>query len=430
MKKLLMFTLSAALLMSLFSCSILYIVDNSESGSPITSNGDTTTTQSKPSDGEVYNEFASYINYRAALSNTHKKLTEDKKLTVVYFGGSVTSGYGATNNDAYSWRALIGKWLAKEYPDAEITNINRALGESGTYLGTHRVQSDIISAKPDLLFIEYSINDCYYNSTYEEAASQFETIIREVKSALPDTDIVTILVTDSYRLAENYEGKLHLQAQAHEDISRAYNIPTVHVGRALAAHVKYSNFNWGKYAIDIVHLNNDGYEYYYQVIREFMYNSLFNTDFSKPQKEFVMSDMISSSLFDGDRTRVDISNELLLRSEALGGKGVIWTDGSSLNNTVTTDAKGQLHFDSDSDVFAIKFSGTEISAYIFEKDISWLVSVDGGDFVTVTGASHNPTIFAKGLSSGEHTVRIKLQGTANVTVGSIFTRDATKATLK
>ena len=112
-------------------------------------------------------KYEEYINYRATLSNTYKKLTTDKQLTVVYFGGSVTDGYGATDNNVYSWRAKVGNWLTKQFPDAKINNINRAIGESGTYLGAFRVQMDVIAAQPDLLFVEYSINDLYYQSTYE-----------------------------------------------------------------------------------------------------------------------------------------------------------------------------------------------------------------------------------------------------------------------
>ena len=38
--------------------------------------------------------YDDYINYRDPLANTYRRLTEDKKLKAVYFGGSVTAGYG------------------------------------------------------------------------------------------------------------------------------------------------------------------------------------------------------------------------------------------------------------------------------------------------------------------------------------------------
>ena len=227
------------------------------------------------------NTYSEYNNYRAPLAHTYKKLTEDKELTVVYFGGSVTAGHGSSDREKYSWRALVGQWLDSHYPDAEIEHINRAVGESGTYLGTHRVQLDVIDSEPDLMFLEYSINDKYYGSSYEKAASQYETIVREVRKALPNTDIVTILVTDTGCLLNNKMGKLHTQAQAHEDIAQKYNIPTIHVGRYLAKVANYSVDEFrGTYAIDIVHLTDAGNAVYFECIEEFMHNSLLATDFT------------------------------------------------------------------------------------------------------------------------------------------------------
>ena len=46
--------------------------------------------------------YDDYINYRDPLANTYRRLTEDKKLKVVYFGGSVTAGYGSSNAGLYS----------------------------------------------------------------------------------------------------------------------------------------------------------------------------------------------------------------------------------------------------------------------------------------------------------------------------------------
>ena len=51
------------------------------------------------------------------LNNTNKKITHDKALNVVYFGGSVTSGAAASDPEKTSWRAIIGEYLVKKFPD-------------------------------------------------------------------------------------------------------------------------------------------------------------------------------------------------------------------------------------------------------------------------------------------------------------------------
>ena len=369
------------------------------------------------------NEYTEYTKYRKPLNNTYKKLTEDKELKVAYFGGSVTNGSGN------SWRLLTSKWFVDNFPEANVTNVNRACGESGTYLGTYRLQEDVIAIKPDLLFLEYSINDKYYGSTYAEAASQYETIVREVKQALPETDIITILVSDTGTLSANKQGKLHTQAQAHEDMAIIYDIPSLHVGRRLAEVCNYdANVFKPVYAKDIVHLTDAGNYVYYQVIEEYLHNSLFCTDFSTLPERNDELPVTQNKLFDGNRTHYECTPELLAESERLGGSGVARTGGNAYSNV--TEAEGNYVFNSTSDEFIFKFNGTDVALWSnYYKSNFFLISIDGGEYKEVEGSSHAPARIIEGLPSGDHTVGIKIKdATTNLKIYSIYTRDITKVT--
>ena len=48
----------------------------------------------------------------------------------------------------------------------------------------------------------------------------------------------------------------------------------------------------------------------------------------------------------------------------------------------------------------------------------------------MTTTAHNPAVIAENLASKEHTVKIKVVKNNGFTIGSLFTRDATKATKK
>ncbi len=370
-------------------------------------------------------EYDEYINYRKPLNNTYKKLTEDKELKVAYFGGSVTNGSGKSD----CWRALIGQWLIDNFPDAEITNVNRACGESGTYLGTYRLQGDVIAIKPDLVFLEYSINDKYYGSSYANAASQYETIVREIKQALPETDIVTVLVADTGTFSVNKQGKLHTQAQAHEDMAVIYDIPTLHVGRRIAEVCNYTASNFtGTYGTDGVHLTSAGNYIYYQVIEEFFHNSLLCTDFSALPERNDELPVTQNVLFDGNRTWYEPTPELLAKSEALGGQGVTRTSGSSYGDV--TESEGKYVFNSTTDEFFFEFDGTDVALWSnYYKDNYFLISVDGGAYTQVAGSSHAPARIVEGLAPGKHKIGIKIaDASTNLNIISIYTRDTSKAT--
>lgn len=399
-------------------------------------NGDGTMTAKFIAEGEELTQYADYINYRGNLTNTHTKLTTgDKSLNVVYFGGSVTNGTGASDRDSTSWRGLIGKWIADNFPEANVTNINRAVGESGSYLGSYRVKRDVIAENPDLLFIEYSINDYYSKASYEQAALQYETIVREVRSALPECDIVTILVTDSSQANNARKGTLHSQARAHEEMAALYNIPTIQVGRALADSLPEDwtyDDDWLLYMTDTVHPNDLGYKYYYKVIREFMYNSLIYSENDGTITEYELIDLQSDSLLDGNITVIDVDEELLAKSEELGGSGFeYFADSDSMHTyygDVRTSAEGA--------VFVLEMTGTELAAVISKTGTikQFYVKVDGGEYELKDISDKNPTIIYEGLTSKKHTIYIKpvitAESTGRIAIPAFYTRDAAYQTTK
>ena len=374
------------------------------------------------------NKFENYINYRTDLKNTYAKLTSgDKNLNVVYFGGSVTKGTGVSDADALSWRGLVGSWLKTTFPEANINNINRACGESGTYLGAYRFERDVIGANPDLLFLEYSINDYYYGSNKTKAASQFETIVRKVREQLPNCDIVTVLVTNE-SLAN---GTLHTQAQAHEEISAAYNIPTIHVGRALADALPagWTAADWDVYMGDGVHPNEAGYKFYFDVIEEFMYNSLVVANYDGTITAHAMPEMQSDTLFDGKVTVITPTEELLARSEELGGSGFVYNPkvyGPIDNYTGTFNNSG-----SEDPELVVEFTGTELVMLANTGISNFYVSVDGGEYELKSVNSHNPSVVTSGLRSAKHTVKIKpVLGGESIIIVALYSRDEAYQTAK
>lgn len=374
----------------------------------------------------THNDF---INYRGGMPNVYKKLLNNEKLNVVYFGGSVTAGAGLPTNadrEVDSWRAKIGSWLTNTFPNSNIKNINKAAGESGTYLGSYRIPY-LIAEDPDLLIIEYSINDYYYHSTYEDAAARFETIVREIKTALPDCDIITVLVTEKAFYTPSSNGELHEQARAHDDVAKYYNIPSIKVGCALTSQIAYAD--WNTYFSDIVHPTAAGYQLYYNCIEEFFDNALFHADYDDDYR-FVMPPVKSTYLFDGGRTVQNITPELVAESEAMGGSGYNWIerDDGETYGGIQPSTSG-------TDTFYFKFYGTEVALSFSHVGADYfpLISIDGGeDFVpTVRTLAHNPIVLAMDLEPGWHTVKITSACTSLANkIQAIYYVDASEHTLQ
>lgn len=193
------------------------------------------------------------VSEKRTLANTYKCLTEKKELNVLYIGGSLTVGTGSTNTEC--WRAYTTKWLKETYPDATINETNVAVGGTGSLFGLSRTKRDVITHKPDLVFVEFAMNDVYLGLTEAQAATYMEGIVRQINEALPSTDIIFVLTTDKSRVGKEYETRT-----GHIKIANFYGIPYIDVGAALVEPVNANG--WNEYATDVVHLNAKGYRLY------------------------------------------------------------------------------------------------------------------------------------------------------------------------
>ena len=81
------------------------------------------------------------------------------RLTVAFLGGSLSWGANATDPNKASWRALIGRRLEERYPDAHFKFVDAAIGGTGSGLGIFRLERDVIPYKPDIVFVEWLVND-------------------------------------------------------------------------------------------------------------------------------------------------------------------------------------------------------------------------------------------------------------------------------
>lgn len=408
-----------------------------------TTTTNTATTTDKPSwetpmTNYKSNNYTDCITYRTPLTNTYNKLTKDKELTVVYFGGSLTSGYGCTDRDKYSWRARSGQWLKDNFPQANIKTIDTAIGESGTYLGTYRVQKDVIGSKPDLLFIEYAINDTYSGATAAIAGLRFETIVREVRNALPYCDIVTVITTDRTYAAQSNSLMLFPTALGHSNIAQAYDLPVVNIGAGLVKNIAKIEKNnnwwsnkaiWDKYFLDNVHPFNNGHEQYYLCIKEYLENSLLNTNYSGfASKKRTVPAIVSEHLLDGNRQSIT-GEKLQTHFVADSSTNATYDPGTFVSSTSQTPHIGFYRVEKGGQA-TFTFEGTEIAIWTnLTSPAKLTYSVDGGAEKTISFDSHNPTPIASGLSSGKHTVTVSVSNTV-LKIGALFTRDETKQTTK
>lgn len=173
-------------------------------------------------------ESAKEVRVRDGVGNFLEKLNAGKPVTVAYLGGSITEMNG--------WRNMTTDWLRKANPKASVTEVQAAIGGTGSSLGVFRVGHDALDKNPDLLFVEFATND---SGVPDEAIwRNFDGIVQQTWARDPKTDIV-FAYTITTRMMNDYgEGRMNAAARAMEKLADHYGIPSVCFGPRVVALVK------------------------------------------------------------------------------------------------------------------------------------------------------------------------------------------------
>jgi len=178
---------------------------------------------------------AKEVQARGGLPNFFLKAqTTGAEVKIGYLGGSITAQRG--------WRVLTLDHFKKAYPQSTFTEINAAIGGTGSDLGVFRLQQDVLSKGPDLLFVEFAVNDG--GADPQRIIRAMEGIVRQTWKANPKTDICFVYTITEALSPPMLEGKLQRSASAMEKVADFYGIPTITLGMEVARLAKSGQLLW------------------------------------------------------------------------------------------------------------------------------------------------------------------------------------------
>ena len=162
---------------------------------------------------------AELVRPRDGLGNVLAKLRGGQAVNIAYLGGSITAAAG--------WRVKTREWFSREFRGAEVHEINAAIGGTGSDLGVFRVRRDALQHNPDLLFVEFAVNDG--GAAPQRIWQAMEGIVRQTWAANPRTDICFVY---TYRVGyetDLQQGLCPNAASAMEMLADNYGIPSINV---------------------------------------------------------------------------------------------------------------------------------------------------------------------------------------------------------
>ena len=155
---------------------------------------------------------------RGGMPNVLAKLAAGKDVAVAYLGGSITAQSG--------WRVMTLKWFQETYPKAKVREINAAIGGTPCGLGVFRLQQDVLRHKPDLVFVEFAVNDG--GTRPEDIWRAMEGIVRQIWAQDPTIDICYVYTIHTKAMPNDYaKGLRPRSTSAMETIAEHYDIPSI-----------------------------------------------------------------------------------------------------------------------------------------------------------------------------------------------------------
>ena len=312
----------------------------------------------------------------ASFAEFDRKARAKEPLTVVFFGGSLTFGANASNPETTSWRGLMMDYLRKKYPTTPFNFVDGAIGGTGSKLGMFRLQRDVLSKKPDLVFYDYTVNDGA-DGTDIEALASYEGILRKMVGA--GIPVVQEFFTFKfYRAPEAYKLQRYLD---HKKIAEAYHTATgdalgyicdlVHSGKVPEDKI---------WPADMAHPYDYGYTLFFDAVRDGLEKALADGRVCVVPEKPVFSDKYTNT------TRTILVDGTLPAGwrKHTAHRTSLWYDG--LSSRWMTDMavcggkeKGQKVAITDIEPLKMDFTGTFVGLF-GEKSgngLSFKVKIDG-----------------------------------------------------
>jgi acetoin utilization deacetylase AcuC-like enzyme/lysophospholipase L1-like esterase len=179
------------------------------------------------------------------------RLKEGKPQAMVTYGTSLTQG-GA-------WVGQVEAVLKTRFPGL-VTVINS--GQSGVWSGwgVEHLEERVIRRKPDLVFIEFAINDAHvpYNTPVDAARRNLEAMIDRILAARADTEIVLMTMNPCVGPANNIRPNLNAYYQMYRDVAAARKLPLIDHAKVWARIQETDDALFRRYVPDGLHPGPEG----------------------------------------------------------------------------------------------------------------------------------------------------------------------------
>lgn len=168
---------------------------------------------------------------RKYVERTRRDIESGADATIVCFGDSITAGYAVRRG----FPSFLLESLRQRFPDSKIEMINSGISGDTSQDGLGRLDWAVLSYEPDLVTINFGINDCVLGLSLEEFEMNLVEMVRRIRAG-PDSEI--LLLSSQPLESPPYDQRVLDYYQTVETVAKEMNVGFVDVYGAWMKRVR------------------------------------------------------------------------------------------------------------------------------------------------------------------------------------------------
>lgn len=180
------------------------------------------------------------------IKNCMKRAERGEHLTIGFLGGSITEG-SLSSSPKKCYAYLVFEWWRETFPQAEFSYVNGGIGGTTSHYGVARAVADVLMYQPDLVVVDFSVNDepdAFFQETYEG-------LLRKILG-WGSAPAVLLLNNVYYDTGENAQ-------EYHNAVGDHYQVPHVSIKNTLYRDILRGKYRREELTKDGLHPNDRGH---------------------------------------------------------------------------------------------------------------------------------------------------------------------------
>lgn len=189
------------------------------------------------------------------LHKAIEKAQSGEDVTLVYLGGSITEGASAQPQKTKCYAAVSANLFTEKFAKdpAKVHYVNAGISGTPSRLGITRLEQDVLSKQPDVVFIEFAVND----SNDKQSQMVYESLVRRLLTSETAPAVVLIFTL----LDSGYSCQPHMS-----QIGAYYDLGMISVKDALQPEFTAGRMTFKDYSKDYAHPTTEGHDFIARMI--------------------------------------------------------------------------------------------------------------------------------------------------------------------